>query len=144
MGMSLKAELCYGFPLLQGEDEDPDGTKLTWLHDEMFHEEEADAAGIVRPDHKPDYKDPEWTEYFKRKNALQKSLPCAVDPVGHYNDSYFVLTIRGVGFSKHARDDTAIVIPAIDPQWDVWLKQWCEKYEFTYHDPSWHLVPYYF
>lgn len=139
--MSLKAHLYYGFPLWQTEEEDPEGLKLDWLQEELF-EEEATAA-IHKPDH-TDYQQPEWKQYFQEKNALIAALPCEVVIVGHHNDPYYALTIRGVGFAKFSYDDTAIVLPPLNPQWDVWLKQWCDKYEFTYRDPSWHLAPYYF
>lgn len=145
MGMSLTAKLYYGFPLVEGDGENDthDQEREDFLNDdESWETKEVEGHSVFKPQHQ-DYKSEDWKLYWKQSNKIVSALPCVIEWVGHTNYGYPVLAIRAVVLRKHSRDDTAITIPAIDPAWDGQLREWCEKYGFTYGTPSWQLAPRY-
>lgn len=144
MSMSLIAILYYGFPLLEGDRENDvhDEDKEESLHEAEWEDRELASRSVVRPEHR-DYKKEEWKVYFAQRKEIVDALPCDVAWVGHTEFGYPVLAIRKAMLTRYSRDDTAIVIPAIDPAWDGQLREWCEKYGFTYGTPSWQLAPRY-
>lgn len=145
MSSWASAQLAFGFDLgegipsefvfYHGEDEEP-------MHEDdvanAFAEWGAKQFGVDHPGHFNNMeRDPQWKKYREVIDEFYKICPVSILTYGDYRSTSYFLALESTIQSGDQYSPTAVSTYKVDTKI---LKEFCEKYNFPYKEPSWQLV----
>jgi hypothetical protein len=141
MSIQVNAVLYYGIrlPEFEATEENDYGDKANALWD--------DSHAPTMPNDTSDYKTPEW-DAWRQRNKGYESTPEHVRLTWFGAEDYETYCVLCPCLTKSVHLDKQIDLGAPvtlerHQAADVWLHEFCEKFNLPYKQPTWHLAAHY-
>ena len=81
--------------------------------------------------------------FWKKKRELIDISGCEVDLHGYEDEPRYFIAIKSSITTVYQGDVKTVVLAEVQSDWDLKIKDFCDKIGVQYSQPSWKLVSYY-